>query len=342
MSHTAASHVPCIPKTSAITALEALYNYVKDDLNLVNNVILQEMASQIPLIPNLAGHLIHAGGKRLRPILTIACAQLAGYQGPRHIPLAACVEFIHTATLLHDDVIDESNLRRGIASANALWGNKASVLVGDFLFSRAFELMVADGSFEVLKILSKASSTIVEGEVLQLITANDITTTETDYLNVIEAKTAQLFAAACHIGGVMAKCTNQQKEALAAFGRNLGIAFQLIDDVLDYYGEESQLGKTPGDDFREGKVTLPVILAFTQADAEEKKFWDRTLGKLEQEDQDFSLAIRYLKKHNVFPEIIEKTKLFSKNPRDSLIVFPDSPLKKLLLNVADFCIYRLS
>ncbi|MBL0942057.1 MAG: polyprenyl synthetase family protein [Alphaproteobacteria bacterium] len=342
MSHKAASHASCIPKIDEVNALEALHNFVKDDLNLVDKVIIREMTSQVPLIRDLAGYLIHAGGKRLRPMLTIACAQLAGYQGQRHIPLAACVEFIHTATLLHDDVIDESNLRRGIASANALWGNKASVLVGDFLFSRAFELIVADGSFEVLKILSEASSTIVEGEVLQLLTANNTATTETGYFNVIKAKTAQLFEAACHIGGVMAECTAYQKQALAAFGHNLGIVFQLIDDGLDYYGTESQLGKTPGDDFREGKVTLPVILAFTQGNADEKKFWERTLGQLDQTDQDLNLAIQYLKKYNVFSRIIEKAKSFSKRAKESLMVFPESSLRKLLLNVADFCVYRLS
>jgi octaprenyl-diphosphate synthase len=342
MSLTVAFPVPHFANIGKTNALEALYDFVKEDLKLVNKVILEEMRSGVPLIPNLAGHLIHAGGKRLRPSLTIACVQLAGYQGQDHIPLAACVEFIHTATLLHDDVIDESHLRRGKASANALWGNKASVLVGDFLFSRAFELMVSVGSFEILQLLSKTSSTIVEGEVLQLVSTNDITTSEINYLNIIKAKTAQLFSAACHIGGIIAKCSEQQKEALATFGHNLGIAFQLIDDVLDYYGKESQLGKTPGDDFQEGKVTLPVILAFNQGDADEKDFWTRTLGQLNQTDQDFNLAIEYLKKHNIFSQIVERAILFSEKASHSLRVFPESSLRQLLLNVADFCVYRLA
>ena len=250
-------------------SLDGLTNLVADDLRDVNELIIRYMDSPVVLIPQLASHLVAAGGKRLRPVLTLASAKMCGYaDGNRHIALAACVEFIHTATLLHDDVVDESGLRRGLASANAVFGNKASVLVGDFLFSRSFELMVEDGSLDVLRILSHASSVIAEGEVLQLITSNDTETSETAYLDVIRAKTAQLFAAACRIGAVVAERPRVEEEALETYGMNLGIAFQLIDDVLDFSAEQAKLGKTVGDDFREGKITLPIILAFRRGDNE--------------------------------------------------------------------------
>ena len=249
------------PRRERKPSLETIHGLVLEDLKRVNQVIVDHMQSPVTLIPQLAGHLVAAGGKRLRPVLTLAAAKLCGYDGQRHIPLAACVEFIHTATLLHDDVVDESMLRRGRDSANALWGNQPSVLVGDFLFARAFELMVADGSLKVLKILSKASSVIAEGEVLQLMTTNDTATSEEAYLEVIRAKTATLFAAAAQIGAVVADRPKVEEEALESYGMNLGIAFQLIDDVLDYSAVQAELGKTVGDDFREGKISLPVVLA---------------------------------------------------------------------------------
>src|SRR5512143_3105943 len=267
-------------------SLDALNDMVRDDLRLVNALIVDRMQSPVPLIPQLAGHVVAAGGKRLRPMLTLASARLCGYRGGRHQALAACVEFIHTATLLHDDVIDDSDLRRGLATANAVWGNKASVLVGDFLFSRAFQLMVTDGSLRVLEILSGASAVIAEGEVLQLITSNDTATSEQAYLDVIRCKTAALFAAACRIGAVVSDRSRVEEEALDSYGLNLGIAFQLIDDVLDYSARQTELGKTVGDDFREGKVTLPVILAYRRGDEEERAFWRRCLEKLEQEEAD--------------------------------------------------------
>src|SRR5512134_2654294 len=242
-------------------SLDALNDIVCGDLRLVNALIVDRMQSPVPLIPQLAGHVVAAGGKRLRPMLTLASARLCGYVGLRHIGLDTCVEFIHTATLLHDDVVDDSALRRGLASANTVWGNKPSVLVGDFLFSRAFELMVEDGSLEVLEILSRASSIIAEGEVMQLVTTSDIETSEAAYLDVVRAKTAQLFAAADFIGAVVAERQKEERDALEAYGMNLGIAFQLIDDVLDYSAKQATLGKTIGDDFREGKMTLPVVLA---------------------------------------------------------------------------------
>jgi len=242
-------------------SLDRLGDLTIADMAGVNKVILEQMQSPVLLIPQLAGHIIAAGGKRLRPMLTLSSARLCDYKGERHVSLAACVEFIHTATLLHDDVVDESDLRRGAATANAVWGNKSSVLVGDFLFSRAFELMVADGSLEVLRILSRASSVIAEGEVHQLVTANDTDTTEEDYLEVIEAKTAKLFAAATEIGAVVSDRPTEERLALESFGHNIGMAFQLIDDVLDYSAQSDQLGKNVGDDLAEGKPTLPLIRA---------------------------------------------------------------------------------
>src|SRR5271154_2298331 len=241
-------------------ALDNLAALVADDMLAVNQLIIRRMESHVQLIPQLAGHIIAAGGKRLRPILTLAGARLCGYQGARHHKLAACVEFIHTATLLHDDVVDASNLRRGEPSANTLFGNQASVLVGDFLFSRAFQLMVEDGSIDVLRILSTASAIIAEGEVLQLTPTSDTATSEQAYLEVVRAKTAELFAAACRIGAVVGGRPASEEEALRTFGLNLGIAFQIADDVLDYGAESAQIGKTVGDDFRESKITLPVIL----------------------------------------------------------------------------------
>ena len=258
-------------------SLDPLSRLLKSDLERVNRLIVERMHSPVALIPQLAGHIVAGGGKRLRPMLTLGCARLCGYRGDRHIALAAAVEFIHTATLLHDDVVDASDLRRGRDTANAVWGNKPAVLVGDFLFSRAFELMVADGSLRVLEILSRASAVIAEGEVMQLMTTNDTATTEADYLAVIQAKTAELFAAASRIGAVLAERPHSEEEALDRFGRNLGIAFQLVDDMLDFSARQAELGKSVGDDFRDGKITLPVLLAFARGDEEERAFWRRTL-----------------------------------------------------------------
>jgi octaprenyl-diphosphate synthase len=275
-------------------------------------------------------------------MLTLAASKLCGHDGERHVKLAACVEFIHTATLLHDDVVDDSSLRRGLASANALWGNKASVLVGDFLFSRSFELMVEDGSLSVLSILSRASSVIAEGEVLQLITANDTGTGEDAYLEVIRAKTAALFAAACRIGAVVADRPKVEEEALESYGLNLGIAFQLIDDVLDYSARQEKLGKAIGDDFREGKITLPVILAFRRGDDEERAFWKRTLEDLDQAEDgaDLTRAIKILEKHHSLADTVKRAHHYGAIARDALGIFPDSPAKAALTEIIDFCIDR--
>ena len=322
------------------TALDQLGTQVADDLIRVNQVIVDKMDSPVALIPQLAGHIIAAGGKRLRPMITLAAADLCDYQGDRHISLAACVEFIHTATLLHDDVVDDSDLRRGQDSAKALWGNQASVLVGDFLFSRSFQLMVQDGSLRVLKILSDASATIAEGEVMQLMTTNDTQTSEAAYLDVIRAKTAKLFAAAAEIGAVVAERPAADAEALESYGMNFGIAFQLVDDVLDYSAEQAKLGKTVGDDFREGKITLPVVLAWRRGSAAERVFWRRALEDMAQEDGDLDKAIALMRKHNALADTIARARHYGAIARDALGIFPDSEIKRSMVNLIDFCIDR--
>jgi len=320
--------------------LDRLAKLVEDDLKAANSAIVERMHSPVSLIPQLAGHIIAAGGKRLRPMLTLASARMCGYTGDRHILLSACIEFIHTATLLHDDVVDESDLRRGEASANALWGNKASVLVGDFLFTRSFALMVEDGDLEVLRILSQGSSILAEGEVLQLVTANDTETSESAYMEVIEAKTAELFAAASELGPVIAGRPKKEQDAFRAYGLNLGIAFQLIDDVLDFSAKQESLGKAVGDDFREGKITLPIVLAFARGSEEERTFWRRTMEELEQNDGDIKHATDLLVKHNALTDTVERARHYGAIARDALGVFPESDIKTALLDVIDFCIER--
>ena len=321
-------------------SLDELHALIAADLEAVNTEIIKRMDSPVALIPQLASHIVAAGGKRLRPMLTLASAQMCGYRGHRHVTLSACVEFIHTATLLHDDVVDESDVRRGLESANALFGNKASVLVGDFLFSRAFELMVEDGSLPVLAILSRASSIIAEGEVLQLMTTNDTDTDEGQYLEVIKSKTAALFAAACRIGAVVADRPKVEESALESYGMNLGIVFQLIDDVLDYRADQAKLGKTVGDDFREGKITLPVILAFRRGTDEERAFWTRTLADLEQTEDDLPRAISLMEKHNALSDSVDRARHYGAMARDALGIFPESAEKKALIELIDFCVER--
>jgi len=321
-------------------SLDRLMALTATDLARVNEVILEQMQSPVLLIPQLAGHLIAAGGKRLRPMLTLSAARLCGYQGERHTGLAASVEFIHTATLLHDDVVDESDLRRGAATANAVWGNQSSVLVGDFLFARAFELMVADGSLEVLYILSRASSVIAEGEVHQLITANDTDTTEQDYLEVIEAKTAKLFAAATEIGAIVADRPAEERQALASFGHNIGMAFQLIDDVLDYSARQATLGKAVGDAFREGKITLPIILAFRHGDEEARVFWRRTLEDLEQKKGDFKRAVQMMENAGALKATVDRAREYGQRALDALSIFPDDEHKQALQESVAFAVSR--
>ena len=322
-------------------SLDRLSALVADDMKAVNQRILDKMQSPVALIPTLAQHLIAAGGKRMRPMLTLAAARMCGYgEGGRHVDLAACVEFIHSATLLHDDVVDESDLRRGRETANAVWGNQASVLVGDFLFSRAFQIMVADGSLEVLRILSEASAIISEGEVLQLMTANDPSASEEAYLQVIRSKTAALFAAAARVGAVVADRPRAEAEALDSYGLNLGIAFQLIDDVLDYSARQVELGKTVGDDFREGKVTLPVVLAWRRGDETERAFWTRTIGELDQQDSDLDAAIALMRKHATLDDTVARARHYGAIARDALMIFPESPIREALVELIDFAIRR--
>lgn len=324
-------------KPADLSRLRAL---TAPDLTRVNETILQHAQSDIALIAELAAHIIAAGGKRLRPCLTIAAAKLCGYEGDRHIRLAACVEFIHTATLLHDDVVDASDLRRGEATANALWGNKSSVLVGDFLFSRAFQLMVADGSLEVLKILSDASAIIASGEVHQLMVSHDLGITHEVYEQVISAKTAALFAAASEIGAVVAGKPEWQKN-LRDYGQALGMAFQIADDALDYQANEAELGKAIGDDFRDGKVTLPVLFAYAAATAEEKIFWGQALDASEALSADALKRARQLMlKTGAFDKTMRVAESHVMQAHKALEIFPDSEAKQALSEAADFALNR--
>jgi len=320
--------------------LSALAALLESDIEACNRTIVARMDSPVALIPQLAAHIVAAGGKRLRPLLTLACARLCGYQdGARHVKLAACVEFIHTATLLHDDVVDESQLRRGLASANAIFGNKASVLVGDFLFARAFQLMVEDGSLRVLEVLCRAAATIAEGEVLQLVTQNDLTTDEARYYDVIKGKTAALFEAGCQVGAIVAGRTDAEA-ALSAYGMSLGIAFQLVDDALDYAADQATLGKTVGDDFREGKITLPVLIANAAASPEERIFWQRTIEQLDQTDADLDHALALMHRHDAIEQTLDRARGFAERAKESLAMFPPGDLVRCLCGIADYTVAR--
>ena len=321
-------------------SLDPILALTAQGMNAVNAVILDRMQSKIPLIPALAGHLISGGGKRLRPMLTLAWAELVGYNGTRHHKLAAAVEFIHTATLLHDDVVDGSDLRRGKAAANIIFGNPATVLVGDFLFSRSFELMVEDGSLKVLKILSNASAVIAEGEVDQLTAQRQIETSEERYLAIIGAKTAALFAAASRIAAVVAECDDRREQALDDYGRNLGIAFQLVDDAIDYDSDASTMGKARGDDFREGKMTLPVILAYARGDEAERKFWQAAIAGHREGDEALAEATRLIAKHDALEATRERARHFAQRAIDALSIFPDGAARRAMTEAAEFAVAR--
>jgi octaprenyl-diphosphate synthase len=320
---------------------ETLCELLTDDLNAVNALITQRMASKhAPRIPEVTAHLVEAGGKRLRPLLTLASARMCGYEGPYHVHLAATVELIHTATLLHDDVVDESNIRRGRRTANLLWDNKSSILVGDYLFSRSFQLMVETGSLQVLDILANASATIAEGEVLQLTVAKDTSTTEDIYFQVIRGKTAALFAAATEVGGVIASAPEDVVIALNAYGDALGISFQIVDDLLDYGGVDEVLGKNTGDDFRERKLTLPVIKAIAKANDDERAFWDRTIAKGDQQDGDLEHAMDILKAHGTLEETRDAAIYWRNKAISALDVLPQSQIRDLLGELAGFVVNR--
>ena len=311
-----------------------------DGMNAVNQIILDRMQSKIPLIPALAGHLIAGGGKRMRPMLTLASAALLGYEGTRHHKLAAAVEFIHTATLLHDDVVDGSDMRRGKQAANIVFGNPAAVLVGDFLFSRSFELMVEDGSLKVLKILSGASAIIAEGEVDQLVAQRRVETTEEKYLHIVGAKTAALFAAACRISAVVAERDPDVEEALDSYGRNLGIAFQLVDDAIDYDSEVAESGKDRGDDFRDGKMTLPVILAYARGNEEERRFWQEAMRGKRSSDEDLSHATALIAKHGTVADTRERAKHFADRAVNAIAGFPANEARAAMIEAAQFAVSR--
>jgi len=306
----------------------------------VNRIILDRARSNVDLIPELARHLIDSGGKRLRPMLTLAAAKMCGYAGDGHVRLAASVEFMHTATLLHDDVVDESSLRRGKIAARLLWGNEASVLVGDYLLGQAFKMMVDVGSLGALRILSDAAAIIAEGEVMQLTTANNTETTEDDYLAVIDAKTAALFAAASEVGAVIAERPKSEAAALRSYGRNLGLAFQLVDDALDYSGKQSTLGKSVGDDFRDGKITLPVVLSYRRGNTEARAFWERTVKAGEIREDDLDKAIDLIAQHNALADTMERARHYSAIARDALAIFPDEEIKSALLEAIEFSVDR--
>ena len=332
--------VPFEDKHPEKPGLEALSGLVAADMERVNGTILSRTGSEVTMIPEVANHLIASGGKRLRPMLTLAMASLTGYTGDAHIKLAAAVEFMHTATLLHDDVVDESDMRRGKLAARLLWGNEASVLVGDFLLGQAFKMMVEVGSMRSLEILSSAAAVIAEGEVMQLTAAKNTATTEDEYLSVIRAKTAELFAAACEVGPVIAGRPKAEQAACRSYGMNLGIAFQLVDDALDYGGKAATLGKNVGDDFREGKITLPVVLSFRRGTDEERAFWKRVLEQGEIEDADLEQAIAIMRRHRALEDTVERARHYGAMARDALALFPSSPMKQALLDAVDFCIAR--
>ncbi|MBA9060942.1 polyprenyl synthetase family protein [Methylobacterium fujisawaense] len=330
------------PKPEAEAGLNDLVALVADGMARVNTTILSRTGSDVAMIPEVANHLIASGGKRLRPILTLACAQLCGYAGATDgdVKLAASVEFMHTATLLHDDVVDESDMRRGRVAARIKWGNEASVLVGDFLLGQAFRMMVEVGSLRALDILSAAATVIAEGEVMQLTNAKNLETDEAAYLAVIRGKTAELFAAACEVGPVLAGRPEAEQAAARSYGMNLGIAFQLIDDVLDYGGTSAELGKNVGDDFREGKITLPIVLAYRRASEGERGFWRRTLQQGEIGADDLETALDLLQRHGALEETVARAHHYGAEARTALDIFPDGPVKAALLGAVEFCVAR--
>jgi octaprenyl-diphosphate synthase len=329
-----------IPFSPADATIDRLVERVTPDMQRVNAEILTRTGSEVTMIPEVANHLISSGGKRLRPMLTLAMASLTGYSGDGHIKLAAAVEFMHTATLLHDDVVDESEMRRGKLAARLVWGNEASVLVGDFLLGQAFKMMVEVGSMRALDILSTAAAVIAEGEVMQLGAAKNTATTEDEYLAVIRAKTAELFAAACEVGPVLTNRPKAEAAACRSFGMNLGIAFQLVDDVLDYGGKAAKLGKNVGDDFREGKITLPVVLSFRRGSETERGFWTRTLERGEVSDSDLETAIGLMTKHRALEDTIKRAQHYGAIARDALALFPASEMKQALEETVEFCTAR--
>jgi len=332
--------IPLEGARSPAENLKPLMDLVAEDMAGINRIILDKSVSEVDLIPQLAHHLIDSGGKRLRPMLALASSKLCDYPGSGHIRVASAIEFMHTATLLHDDVVDVSELRRGKKTARMIWGNQASVLVGDFLLGQAFRMLVDVGSLPVLKILSNAAAVIAEGEVMQLAAAKNTATTEDEYLAIINAKTAALFSAAAEVGAAIVRRPAPEQTALKAYGRNLGLAFQLVDDALDYSGDSAHLGKSVGDDFREGKITLPVILSFRRGSDRERGFWKKTIVDGNLENGDFEHAVSLMKRHKAIEATFERARSFGAVARDALAIFPDRPEKSAMEQVIDFCVQR--
>ncbi|MBW9115952.1 polyprenyl synthetase family protein [Rhizobium cauense] len=334
--------IPLEESKNKLASVKPLVDLTKADMERVNQLILSKAGSDVQMIPEVANHLISSGGKRLRPMLTLASSALFGYKGENHIKLATSVEFMHTATLLHDDVVDESDLRRGKSTARMIWGNQASVLVGDFLLGQAFRMMVDVGSLDALDVLSSAACVIAEGEVLQLSVAKNMETTEDDYLAVIRAKTAALFAAAAEVGPIVADAGKSGRNALKSYGMNLGLAFQLVDDALDYGGKAADLGKNVGDDFREGKITLPVILAYRRGTEDERAFWRQAIEGGESSDQNLEKALGLIAKYGTLNDTIARAVHYGTIARDALAPLPDTAWKSALMEVIDFCIERVN
>ncbi|MGI9169827.1 MAG: polyprenyl synthetase family protein [Caulobacteraceae bacterium] len=310
------------------------------DMAGVDALIAARLQSPVSIIPALAAHLIEAGGKRIRPLITVAAARLVGGGGEGALNLAAAVEFIHTATLLHDDVVDSSRLRRGKVAAHLIWGAPSSVLVGDFLFARAFELMVETGILPALEILARASRVIAEGEVLQLSRAHDLNLSQATYLEIITAKTAELFAAAAEAGAVCAGANETASTGLRAYGQNLGLAFQLADDALDYGGATETLGKNAGDDFREGKAPLPLLLAIARLGPREVDFWERAIGRKEQTEADFRRARELIIGAGALEATLDLAADYAERAKSALAVFPAGEWRAGLEALADFAVSR--
>ncbi|NKM54503.1 polyprenyl synthetase family protein [Rhizobium anhuiense] len=334
--------IPLEESKNKLASIKPLVDLTRADMERVNQLILSKAGSDVQMIPEVANHLISSGGKRLRPMLTLASASLFDYRGENHVKLATSVEFMHTATLLHDDVVDESDLRRGKSTARMIWGNQASVLVGDFLLGQAFRMMVDVGSLDALDVLSSAACVIAEGEVLQLSVAKNMETTEDDYLSVIRAKTAALFAAAAEVGPIVAEAGRSGRNALKSYGMNLGLAFQLVDDALDYGGKAADLGKNVGDDFREGKITLPVILAYRRGTEDERAFWRDAIEAGNSTDANLEKALGLITKYATLSDTIGRAIHYGTIARDALAPLPDTVWKSSLMEVIDFCIERVN
>jgi octaprenyl-diphosphate synthase len=334
--------IPLEENKNKLASVKPLVDLTKDGMERVNRLILSKAGSDVQMIPEVANHLISSGGKRLRPMLTLAAAELYGYEGENHIRLATAVEFMHTATLLHDDVVDESALRRGKSTARMIWGNQASVLVGDFLLGQAFKMMVDAGSMEALDVLATSATVIAEGEVMQLSAAKNMETTEDDYLAVIRAKTAALFASAAEVGPIIAGEGKASRNALKSYGMNLGLAFQLVDDVLDYGGKSAELGKNTGDDFREGKITLPIILSYRRGTHDERAFWRQAIEKGDASEENLEKAMGLITRYGGLTDTIARARHYGMIARDALAPLPEGDIKEALLEVIDFCIERVN